>query len=287
MEKWVIGLTVLCIYFLMVLGNIVTTTGSGLACPDWPLCYGSVNPPKELAVWIEWGHRLTGALTGVLMITSAVFMWRNPNPAIRFLVKTALGLVLVAILLGGIIVLIEAPLLSSFLHVAVASSHIVVSTIIFTCMVMAFRTLSSDARASTERYALWLFGLVYFQVVLGVVVRYSEASLACPDFPLCQGQILPPDYSAEVLLQYFHRLTAFGIFVVTLWNLIKNINAKDNNVFSASVTFGLVILQASIGISIVLTLMFLPLLVLHGAVGFMLLGWTAYLCAPNLLRGVN
>ena len=28
------------VYFLIVLGGITTQTGSGMACPDWPLCFG-------------------------------------------------------------------------------------------------------------------------------------------------------------------------------------------------------------------------------------------------------
>ena len=45
-----LGATVFFTYLLMVMGSFVTSTGSGLACPDWPLCYGTVTPPLRLHI---------------------------------------------------------------------------------------------------------------------------------------------------------------------------------------------------------------------------------------------
>ncbi len=57
---FILGGSIVSAYILMVMGTFVTSTGSGLACPDWPLCYGTVSPPLELSIWFEWGHRLLG-----------------------------------------------------------------------------------------------------------------------------------------------------------------------------------------------------------------------------------
>ena len=55
---WTVAVT----FALIVIGGIVRVTGSGDACPDWPLCHGSIIPPFELRIWIEWTHRLTNTL---------------------------------------------------------------------------------------------------------------------------------------------------------------------------------------------------------------------------------
>lgn len=280
--KLLLGLSIVSIYTLMVLGNVVTTTGSGLACPDWPFCHGTVNPPKEFSIWIEWSHRLLGGLSGILIILSAVVVWKKATVVVRFFIKLALGLISVGAMLGGVVVLIEAPLLDSAFHVAVISSHIVVSTVIFTSMILAFYAVSSSKGIFRRDHALSLFGLVYFQVLLGIIIRYSDASLACPDFPLCQGSILPPNYSLEVLLHYTHRIVALTIFSLTLWQLIRSIKEGSGGA-KAGVTFGLVCLQGILGILIIETSMFLPVVVLHGAVGFLFLGWVAYRSAPYLI----
>ena len=36
---------VVAVFLLMSIGNVVSATGSGLACPDWPLCHGQPDPP--------------------------------------------------------------------------------------------------------------------------------------------------------------------------------------------------------------------------------------------------
>ena len=56
----------------------------GLACPDWPLCYGSLLPGRQMnvQVFLEWFHRLDAFVVGValLMMTLASFLWRRQLP---------------------------------------------------------------------------------------------------------------------------------------------------------------------------------------------------------------
>lgn len=283
MLRLFIGLSVFFTYLLMVMGNIVTTTGSGLACPDWPLCYGTVIPPPQLNIWLEWSHRLLGGTTGFLVLASVIAAWFTKAPREqRLLTTTALGLLGVGVLFGGIIVLIEAPLLQGALHLLVISFHIMLSTVIFTLMILAFKSTSSAPAKQEESFYPALLAIVFLQVFIGIFVRYGKASLACPDFPLCRGALFPDLVDFKVTIHFIHRLVATLIFLLATGYFVKALMAKKDTV-NASVTFGLVLAQATFGVEIVWTGMFLPFIVLHGATGFFTLAWLVYRSSPYLL----
>ncbi len=282
MKKAVLGFTIAFVYLLMVMGNIVTTTGSGLACPDWPLCHGTVVPPLKVAIWIEWGHRLLGGISGILMVLSTIVVFRQGTGAVRKLTATSLGLLFLGGLFGGAIVVLEAPLLQGLVHLFVISFHIVIATTIFVLLLLAFRTQRDTGDKCGYNIYTLLFVLVALQVLIGIYVRYGQASLACPDFPLCRGLIFPELVDFKVSIHFFHRLNALLIFLVTLYNLFQATKGTGS-VLIAGITLFLVVSQATFGAYIVWTGMFLPLIVAHGANGFFLLGWLVYQCAPTLV----
>ena len=133
----------------------------------------------------------------------------------------------------------------------------------------------------TEKVILFPVLSCISQVILGILVRYSKASLACPDFPLCQGQVIPYLGNSAVALHFTHRMTAVAVLLFTIIMLYRAIKGNQG-VRIAAITLSLVILQAAFGISVVLTGMFLPVVIMHGATGFILLGWLAYQSAPFL-----
>lgn len=278
---FVLGASVLFTYVLMVMGNFVTSTGSGLACPDWPLCYGSVAPPLKMDIWFEWGHRLLGGVSGLLILISAIAVWKNYRGFPRYAIITVAALVFAAVLMGGVIVVIEAPLLSSFVHIAVVSSHLILSTVVFICLVFAFRYVARDEVVQRNINYPILFGLSYTLIVVGILVRYSNATLACPDLPLCNGQVIPDLSSYEVAIHFFHRVLAVTTISMALYTSYDAIR-KSSGVAASFVTVGLFLLQATFGILIVYTKMFFPVIVLHGATAFLLLGWLAYLSMPHI-----
>src|SRR4030066_1266050 len=281
-----IGLTILFLYLLMIRGAFVPSTGPGLACPDWPLCYGSVRPPFRMNIWFEWGHRLLGGATGLLLIVSTVFVWMRYKGAARILTAMILGLLLIGVLIGGLTVVTEAPYLDNFFRIAIVSSHLIIATMVLTSLIFTLRKISGNNNVAEKGYAFFLFCLVYLQVILGILVRYSKASLACPDFPLCQGQIIPYLGNSSVALHFTHRITAGAVLLFTLFMLYRAIK-ENQGIRAAVITLGLVLLQAVFGVSVVLTGMFLPVIIMHGATGFILLGWLAYQSAPFLFSKRN
>ena len=281
----ILGVTILFLYFLMIMGTFVTSTGSGLACPDWPLCYGSVTPPLKLSIWFEWGHRLLGGITGLLIITSTLLVWRRYRGAPRLLTGIVLGVLSLAVLIGGITVLIEAPYLDSVIRIAIVSSHLIIATLVLISLLFVLRRIAEKRQTGESGYHFLLFCAVYFQVILGILVRYSKASLACPDFPLCQGKVIPAFSNYAVALHFSHRILALTVVLLTTILLVRAVR-KRSGVETSLITFTLVLLQALFGILIVLTGMFLPLIIMHGATGFLLLGWLAYQAAPFLFRNI-
>jgi cytochrome c oxidase assembly protein subunit 15 len=73
---WKIAIATL---LLMAVGSATRVMNAGLACPDWPLCYGQLVPSKQmnLQVFLEWFHRLDAALIGLSAIALAGLSWWN------------------------------------------------------------------------------------------------------------------------------------------------------------------------------------------------------------------
>src|SRR5258708_7789013 len=97
-------------FLLIIAGGLVTSTGSGLSVPDWPLSFGQVFPPMVGGVRFEHTHRLIAATVGLLTVVSAIWLWRlAAGSTIRWLGVIAVGLVIVQGLLGGLTVLLKLP----------------------------------------------------------------------------------------------------------------------------------------------------------------------------------
>lgn len=101
---------------LLCFGALVTTYEAAMAVPDWPATYGHNMFLFPMAQWLggpwdlflEHGHRLLGAIVGLLSIALAVVVWRSgQRPAVRSLAVAAVLLVVVQGLLGGARVLLD------------------------------------------------------------------------------------------------------------------------------------------------------------------------------------
>src|SRR5215467_8308317 len=115
---------------LIFIGALVTSTGSGLAVPDWPLSFGQVFPPMVGGVLFEHGHRLVAAFVGVLTVTLMVLLTQwEPRAWVRWLACGAVLAVLLQVTLGGMTVLWRLPLAVSVTHACLAQA--------FLCLVVA------------------------------------------------------------------------------------------------------------------------------------------------------
>src|SRR5512142_381994 len=197
--------------FLIYAGAMVTSTGSGLAVPDWPLSYGMLMPPMIAGIFYEHGHRMIAATVGLLTVIQAISLqMREPKRFVRILGWCSLGAVIAQGVLGGLTVLFLLPHSVSISHAGLAEIFMCLNMSIAFFTSESFRRLRSgerDADAPTVLTTL-LVVLVYAQILAGALVRHLGAGLAIPDFPLSFGKIIPPFTSEAVVANFVHRLGA-------------------------------------------------------------------------------
>lgn len=211
---------------LIFAGGLVTTTGSGLSVPDWPLSFGKLMPEMRGGVLFEHGHRLIATTVGVLTIGLVVFLrYRESRQWVRRLGYAALGLVVLQGALGGLTVLLQLPLAVSVAHAGMAELFFGLATAIalFTsCGWLEADGGTADGGAPPLRtLALVTVVAVYAQILLGALVRHSGAGLAIPDFPLSYGRLVPPLGSMLVAYHFAHRVGALIASAFILWTVVR------------------------------------------------------------------
>jgi len=117
----------ICILVLIAAGGLVTSTGSALAVPDWPLSYGQVMPPMVGGILYEHGHRMIATFVGVLTTVLAVWYWQKESRNwVRNLALGALAAVIAQGVLGGLTVLFLLPTPVSVSHATLAQTFFVI-----------------------------------------------------------------------------------------------------------------------------------------------------------------
>ena len=203
-----------CTLFLIFAGAMVTSTGSGLAVPDWPLSYGMLMPPMVAGIFYEHGHRLIATTVGFLTIIQAVWLQRRePKRFVRILGWIALGAVITQGLLGGLTVIFLLPAVVSVSHAALAEIFFCINiSIAFFTSAWYQRLRPMRDGSAPAGLATALAAMTFLQIFLGAVMRHLAAGLAIPDFPLSFGRLVPPIESLAVGANFAHRV---GAVVVT------------------------------------------------------------------------
>lgn len=228
--------TAIATYLLILVGGLVHGTGSSLACPDWPTCYGTMLPVMQGGVAVEHSHRLAAGTVVILTLALATLVTRSRDAAhvpLRRVAWLAVGLVFTQALLGGITVLLRLPTLVSTLHTATSLLFFMTTLYLAARSRPASVAVRQPAPAGPHAQAALNVALVasvcvYFQMVLGGLVRHSGAALACLDVPFCRGAIWP-DAHPTVLVQALHRLGAIVTASFVLVSSVVNFRAAGTH----------------------------------------------------------
>ena len=295
-------------FVVVMLGAWVRLTDAGLGCPDWPGCYGRLVVPhpatsaEELGseytrpleagkAWREMTHRYLASTLGLICVALAVIAWRNrrdpaqpmraPLALVALVVfQGLLGMWTVTLLLKPVVVV--AHLLGGFATLALLVSLGQWRSSRFPSPTAGLRALGLAAAAA-----------LVLQISLGGWTSANYAALACPDFPKCQTQWWPAiadfeegfvlwrglgvdyeggvlDHPARVAVHFTHRLGAIAaalLIALLGFRLVREAATRADG----GAVLAVLVLQLSLGVSIVWFGVPLAVAVLHNGVAALLL----------------
>lgn len=224
---FLVFLAMLATFALISLGGIVRVSGSGLGCPDWPLCHGRLLPPMDVQTLIEYSHRLAASAVSMLVVLTGATTWWRYRDNLRLVLPATLAVILLAVevVLGGITVLTELPPAIVTAHLALAQG---VFGLLGVTLAVAWQGRSRSEGPATplgaaplRRLARWAIGAAlgtYLVTLSGSYVVGAGATAACLGWPLCNGGLLPVGHLAWIQLS--HRLLAGLLGIPVVWTAL-------------------------------------------------------------------
>lgn len=257
-----VWITLFLTFDLIMFGAFTRLTDSGLGCPDWPGCYGQANPFQAhtdisaaqaamptgpvtvMKAWIEMIHRYLAMGIGVLIIAIMVIAWRRwlqlERREVKFSPTLPTALFAFVCLQGAF----GAWTVTMKLQPVIVTIHLLLGIMLLMLLTWlgAHQARHAPVAFSASRLRLPAAAavvLLLIQIALGGWVSTNYATLACTDFPLCHGMVLPKmdfangftlwrglgktasgDYlpfSALTAIHWTHRMFAFGVIVFIAW----------------------------------------------------------------------
>jgi heme a synthase len=286
------ALTTLGMFVVLVMGATVTNTGSAEGCGrSWPLCNGQFVPEFTVATAIEYSHRAVTGLESVLVVALTVVMlgrWRAEREAVVLAALMLGTLVLQAGLGAGAVLVPQAPLvLATHFGVSLVAfaATFLSAALVFERTAPAVATPAVKARAPRQlRSWVLAVGLYVLAVVyLGAYVRHAGVSLACADWPLCNGQLVP-SFEGATGVVFAHRVAAIGVVLLLGW-LVFLSRVTGVGQGPALASFGLSMLQAGSGAVVVWTRLGLFSTLAHAAIMALLFAALALLVRQVVKSG--
>ncbi|GAB4133173.1 MAG: heme A synthase [Cyanobacteria bacterium J069] len=251
---------------LMAIGSATRVMNAGLACPDWPLCYGTLVPTQQmnLQVFLEWFHRLDASLIGLLtLVLVGMSLWyRRSIPGwLPWASAFALFLVMFQGLLGGLTV-------TQLLRFDIVTAHLGTALAFFiTLLVMGVALLPHWGTGTVGK-------LPWFSLVAALLVYVQSLSGALVGSRWALHQCLGGSQLCVVMNTHLLGVIPASLSVLLLVGLAWRTPALHPSLRRlANLALGFLVLQVALGVATYrLHLQVEPLTVAHQMIGACLLG---------------
>ena len=199
---------------LITYGAWVRASGSGLGCPDWPLCEGGLIPELEGDTAVEFGHRLYAGITMLVVGAAAwtAYLGRRSDSVLAWTVVGAFGTILFQAALGGATVLTELDGQVRLAHLSVA----MLTLALLTAGAIRGLDVTGSAYPGVRLSSAFLV-VAAFVVLVGGSIVGTGLGAGCPGLPLCDDR----SATDAAWLHGVHRVAAtlflLGLIAVAVW----------------------------------------------------------------------
>jgi heme A synthase len=230
-------------YLQIALGGVVRVTGSGLGCPDWPLCHGRPYPPADIHSIIEYSHRSVGTITGVLVIATVILAWvvfHRTRPIVAIVATGSLVAIAAEGGLGAVVVAQELAPWLVLVHLALAMLILgfLIATAILSLPV-------SGGVPAIRPLAVLGAAVTYLLLLTGSTVVASNADRQCHSWPLCGGGFAL-DFSGASAFTMLHRGSVLVLGALMIYVAVRAM--RETTLRPAAIATLLVLtLQVAVG----------------------------------------
>ncbi|WP_421384398.1 COX15/CtaA family protein [Bacillus salacetis] len=288
--KWLSVITTLGMLFVLLGGALVTKTESGMGCGrSWPLCNGEFVPSQiTFELVIELSHRLVSGSVGILVLILAVWSWKaiGYKRETKLLAVLSFFFLLAQALIGAAAVIWAQSDFVLALHFGISLISFAAVLLLTLLIFEVDKKFDADKVVIDRKMRFHILGITlysYIVVYTGALVRHTNSSLICRDWPLCLNDSPAWPSNMYEWIQMGHRFAAALIFFWIAYAAYLAVkNYKDQRVlyWGWIIALILVTLQATTGALTVFTRLNLLVALAHALIISCLFG---LLCYFNLI----
>lgn len=296
--RYLILLTSLLALCVIVLGAYTRLTDAGLGCPDWPGCYGHLvvpsgpndvlqssikfqQPLEASKAWTEMIHRYVAGTLGlcIFLVATIGFVKKVRGRKFPTIPLLLTGLVVFQALLGMWTVTLLLKPVIVLLHLL---GGLTILSLLWWYFLTEKNSSSTPIKVNFQPWAFLGLILLFIQIALGGWTSTNYAALVCPDFPYCQGKLVPHmDFGtffadkSQLALVTIHMMHRFGALVIggflacfSAFLIIRSGTKKLEHL--GFVMLGLLAIQITFGVINVMKFLPMPIAVGHNLIAALL-----------------
>ncbi|WP_053362043.1 heme A synthase [Bacillus sp. FJAT-27251] len=285
--KWLAVLTTIGMLFVLLGGALVTKTDSGMGCGrSWPLCNGELIPSEitpELV--IEFAHRLVSGALGIMVLVLSIWTWKAIGHIreTKFLAFLSFFFILLQGLIGAAAVVWGQNDFILALHFGISLISFAAVLLLTLLIFEVDKKFDAKSLVIDKRMSFHIIGITvysYIVVYTGALVRHTNASLVCPDWPLCVNNAPGFPENMYEWVQMGHRGAAGLIFIwISYVTILAVRHYKHQKViyWAWIISFILVSLQVIAGALVIFTRLNLYIALAHAFFISCLFGVLSYM----------